>query len=430
MHRALFRLWLAAAAFLGCAALLPAQGDPSFLINGSFTSSFDVLNRRTYPEGGGSFAQGWANLANLRFRTAAGKDLSFFASTNITAASGFYALALGAGAQAELERLYFKAGGERADLEAGLIRVARGYGYAFSPLDFLNPRDAANTLDPQARPPGRWGVHATFFPADLWRVELFGLLGDDPTKEKMWGSRFGAATAFSERRFTFDILYALLLPEIEPGSLPVPPEPAYFNDDFSQIAGFALKADVGIGLFVEALYRLEHRALKDGSYYGKSLHGYEGLEAAVGADYTFGDLYLLGEYLFYGPGHVDWGSGSLDPLYIGAWQDLAPPDRLAQLDDTKRPLPFARHDYLFLLARWRLVQDLSLGASCLAGLDDLSVLLTVFAEYEVLQNLTLQLRLLQPLDRRLFDSGAPAGEWGSTVLGFHQLLGLTARVRF
>jgi hypothetical protein len=309
--------------------------------------------------------------------------------------------------------------------------VARGYGYAFSPLDFLNPRDAANTLDPQARPPGRWGVHASFFPADLWRLELFGLLGDDPSQETLWGSRFGAATTFSADRFTFDVLYALLLPEIEPGSAPAPTEPAYLSDNYTQIAGLALKADVEIGLFVEVLYRLEHRALRDGSYYGKDLRGYEGLEAALGADYTFGELYLLGEYLFFGPGHVDWGSGSLDPLYTApAWEDQAPLNRLALLDPKKKPLPFARHDYLFLLARWNLGQDWSLGASCLAGLDDLSALFTVFAEYEVLQNLTLQLRFLQPVDRRLFASAAPAGEWGSTVLGFHQLLGLTARVRF
>ncbi len=425
MQTALFRLALAAA-FSGCAALLPAQ--PSFLLNGNFTSSFDLLNQRTYPEADGYLVQGWSNLANLRFRASASEGLSFFASMDLTAASGFYAQVPGAaGVQAALERLYFKAGGQRLDLEAGLIRVARGYGYAFSPLDFLNPRDATNTLDPQARPPGRWGVHASLFPGDLWRIELFGLLGDDPLQETLWGSRLGAATTFSRGRLTFDILYALLLPEVQPGSSPTP---AYLNDDLTQIAGLALKADVQIGLFLEVLYRLEHRALRDGSYYGKDLRGYEGLEAALGADYTLGDWYLLGEYLFYGPGQVDWGSASLDPLYTGSWQDLAPLDRLALLDTSKKPLPLARHDYLFLLARWTVGPDWSLGASCLAGLDDLSALFTVYAEYQVLQNLTLQIRLLQPLDRRLLDSGAPAGEWGSTVLGFHQLLGITARVRF
>jgi hypothetical protein len=104
--------------------------------------------------------------------------------------------------------------------------------------------------------------------------------------------------------------------------------------------------------------------------------------------------------------------------------------RLALLDPGKKPLPLARHDYLFLLARWTAGRDWSLGASCLAGLDDLSALFTLYAEYQVMQNLILQLRFLQPVDRRLFDAGAPAGEWGSTVLGFHQLLGVTARVRF
>jgi hypothetical protein len=417
-----FLVPLAAAALLGGATLATAQGDPTLLINGNFTSGFDLLNRRTYPAQAGGFAQGWSNLANLRLRAEAGQGLDFFASTNVMADFGFYAQLPGAsGVRAELERLYLKAGGERVDLEAGLLRVARGYGYAFSPLDFLSPRDAANTLDPQARPPGRWGLHASFFPADLWRIELFGLLGDEPTEEELWGSRFGAATTFSVGSFNFDFLYALLPPEIEP----------YLNDGFTQIAGFALKADVEVGLFVEALYRLEQRALTEGSWYGKPLRGWEGLEAALGVDYTLGDWYLLGEYLFFGPGHVDWASDSLDPLYTGpGWEDQPPVDRLSWLDPAKRPQLFARHDYLFLLTRWRAGRDWSLGASCLAGLDDLSALFTVFAEYAVRQNLTLQLRFLQPMDRRLFDSGAPAGEWGSTVLGFHQLLGLAARVRF
>jgi len=215
---------------------------------------------------------------------------------------------------------------------------------------------------------------------------------------------------------------------VEPGGAP---DPAYLSDAFTQVAGFALKADVGVGLHVEALYRLEQRALTEGSWYGKPLRGWEGLEAALGADYTLGDWYLLGEYLFFGPGHVDWASASLEPLYTGpGWEDQPPVDRLSLLDPAKRPQLFARHAYLFLLARWSAAQDLSLGASCLAGLDDLSALLTLFAEYQVLQNLTLQLRFLQPVDRRLFDSGAAAGEWGPTVLGFHQLLGVAARVRF
>ena len=417
-----------------CAGLFPAplaaQDRNSFLINGNYTSSFDIENRRTYPQGGGAFAQGWFHVLNLRLKSTVSESLSFFVSTNITAPTGFYAEALGPDVQAELERLYFKAGSETFDLEAGLIRVARGYGYVFSPLDFLNPRDAGNSLDPQGRPPGKWGVHASFFPGDLWRVDLFGLAGDDATEDRLWGSRLGAGTTFSVDRFTYDALYALLLPEVEPGASPAP---AYLSDDVTQIAAIALKADMEVGLFAEALYRVDHRALKHGDYYGKSLRGYEGLEAAAGVDYTFGwrDLYVLGEYLFYGPGHVDWQSSSLDPLYTTTdWQDSAPLDRLSLLDDAKRPLLFARHDYLFLLARLTLARDLKAGASCLGGLDDLSALFTVFAQYEALQGLTLELRYLQPVDRRLFDSSAAAGEWGSTVLGFHQMVGLAAKVRF
>jgi len=267
----------------------------------------------------------------------------------------------------------------------------------------------------------------------MWKIELFGLTSADPLEKGVWGSKLGAATTFSMGKVNVDLLSALFLPEIAYGSNPADRSlPPYTNNDFAGVLGFAVKADIEIGLYVEATYRLERRALREGSYYGKALEGYEGLEAVLGADYTIPglDLYLLAEYLFYGPGHVDWGK-SLDTLYTTtAWENAPPVDRPALLDLTKKPLPFARHDYVFLMSRYSLRQDMSAGVSCLAGLDDLSALVTVFGEYEAVQGLTLQASLLVPVDRKLFDRSADPGEWGSTSLGFHQMLGLEAKVRF
>jgi hypothetical protein len=424
---------LCAAGLIGNALGAGAQARSSSLINGSFTSIIQLLNERQYPDGGGSFSQGWSNVANLRYKVTANDSLSFSISANLSAVSGFSAQEVGRSIDVELERLYFKAGNDWLDFEAGLIRIARGYGYVFSPMDVFGVRDATNSLDPQARPAGKWGLHATFFPGELWKIELFGLASDDPFEEHIWGSKLGAATTFSLGKVNVDFLSALYLPEIEyesdPSDRSLPP---YTNNDFTGLAGFAVKADVEIGVYVEAVYRLERRALREGSWYGKDLKGYEGLEAVLGADYTIPglDLYLLAEYLFYGPGHVDWGR-SLDTLYTSAgWENEPPADRLALLDLTKKPLPYARHDYLFLLARYSPRQDQSVGVSCLAGLDDLSALMSLFGEYEVVQGLTLQASLLVPVDRRLFDPSARPGEWGSTSLGFHQMLGLGAKVRF
>jgi len=426
--------FLAGALFIASPAGIEAEGRSASPLSGSFLSAFDVQNERLFPDGKGSVSQGWTNWAALRFRSAGSENLSFFLSVTIDTASGIYARENAADVKLGLERLYFKAGNEWLDVETGLIRIARGYGYLFSPLDLFNPRDVANSVDPQERPPGRWGIHATFYPQEMWKAELFGLASDDPEERGFWGSKIGAATTFSLGKTSFDLLYALFFPEIEygldPTSLSLPP---YTNNDYSQVVGIAVKTDVEIGLFVEALYRLDHRLLREAAAGDGQLTGYEGLQAALGVDYTFAgaNLYLLGEYLFYGGGHVDWASAGLDSLYTSPdWKRLSPAERIVLFDTTKRPLPFARHDYLFLLGRFTPRQDISFGASALCGLDDLSALCTLFTEYEVIQGLTLELSFLVPLDRTSFGLSAEPGEWGSISLGFHQLLRVAAKVKY
>lgn len=120
---------------------MEAQTRPSPLINGIFTSQIGVLNERSYPGDGGSFSQGWSNLANLRYKAVVNEWLSFSVSANISAESGFYAQSQAASAGIELERLFFRAGNEWVEVEAGLLRIPRGYGYVFSPMDLFNVRD-------------------------------------------------------------------------------------------------------------------------------------------------------------------------------------------------------------------------------------------------------------------------------------------------
>ncbi|HPO50974.1 MAG TPA: hypothetical protein PLO89_11670, partial [Spirochaetota bacterium] len=168
------------------------------------------------------------------------------------------------------ERVYFKAGNDYFDIETGLIRLARGYGYMFSPTDLFNPR---NPTDAQARPAGKLAVVATFYPADMWNIELFSIFPDNPISKKGWGFKFGAATKFSVKKLNFEFLYSLFMPEVEyekKNKNPITGEDIdIIDNDFTQIAGFSMKADIEIGLFIDAIYKFEHKSFKSVKYYGK-----------------------------------------------------------------------------------------------------------------------------------------------------------------
>lgn len=430
MHKWVFRIlgiWL-----LFASVPLPGESKSGVVINGSLNSNIDLLHERLFPDAGSALSWGWTNYVNLRLKSQLQDGLSFNLAINLSTLSGYYAAYYAAltGTSVpipELERLYFKAGSDYIDVEAGLIRIPRGYGFVFSPLDIFNLRDATNSLDPQARPKGKWAIHTTFYPQDMWKLELFAVAPDNPQEKEVWDSKFGCATTFSLGKVNWDLLYTLFLPEVPYNTAPPLP---YMHNNFVHAAGFAFKADIEIGLFAEALYRLDYQALNTGLYYGKDYQWYHGLEAALGADYTLPatNVYLLAEYLFYGSGQVDWDESRLDSLYMNpAWETL---DLTARASNPAAlPLPYARHDYLFLLSRYAPEQDLRIGISCLMGLDDLSALITAFGEYDLLQGLTLQASYLLPVDKKLFDNTAPAGEWGSTRLGFHELFRLGAKVK-
>ncbi len=402
------------------------------LLSGAFDSSLDLRNAKGYGESD-SLEYGWTNYAALRYETDVNDTLTFYISMNILAVSGFYAELSPQALVVGLERLYLKTGNDWLDLTAGLIRIPRGYGYVFSPLDILNPRNAMDTLDPQGRPAGRWGAQATFYAADMWTIEVFGLAPARPLEKGPWGLDLGTATTFSLDNVSFDLLYSLSFPDVEYGTPPVSPDPPgyYATNDFTHNAGFAVKADIEIGLFLEALYRFDQKALKEQKYFGNDYSWYNGLEAALGVDYTFQDLdlYTSAEYLFYGPGYADWGK-SLDTLFGPDWETYPPAYRWASLLPVKPYVQYVRHDYLFLLARFTPEQDLSFGLSAFVGLDDLSAVTTLFLEYELFSGLTLQASLLIPLDAHLFDSSVEPGELGSESTGFLWMARLGLKMKF
>jgi hypothetical protein len=146
-----------AAFFVSCSALPRVQALDASSFSGSLDSA--ISSRLGYPYGGmgGDFSFGSEEYANLRLKARAGEHGTVHAAVNFIAAAGYFAVPSSSFAKAqgyataiELERLYFRAAGSSLpfDIEAGLMRLAFGYGVAFSPTDFLSLR---NPLVSEAR---------------------------------------------------------------------------------------------------------------------------------------------------------------------------------------------------------------------------------------------------------------------------------------
>jgi hypothetical protein len=161
-----------AAFFVSCSALPRVQALAASSCSGSLDSA--MSSRLGYPYGGmgGDFSFGSEEYANLRLKARAGEHGTVHAAVNFIAAAGYFAVPSSSFAKAqgyataiELERLYFRAAGSSLpfDIEAGLMRLAFGYGVAFSPTDFLSLR---NPLVSEARPRGRLALAATVYLED------------------------------------------------------------------------------------------------------------------------------------------------------------------------------------------------------------------------------------------------------------------------
>src|SRR4030042_6132547 len=215
--------------------------------NGSFESIFDMNHNTDYQSKKykyTAFGWGWNHYANLRMRADINEFLTFDMAININMFAGTYnenyklyylsmlssindpfAAVLESGnlfsipfyskstyiGSFDLERLYFKAGNNYFDITSGLVRLAKGFGYFFSPTDFFNPKDPIN---PNARPEGKLALIATFYPTDLWKIDTFMIAPNNPVKSDGWGFKFGASTFFNIKKVNFEFLYTLLLPEM------------------------------------------------------------------------------------------------------------------------------------------------------------------------------------------------------------------------
>ncbi len=368
--------------------------------------------------GAAVFSMGWEEYCNLRLKAAAGERGTVYAAANLVAASGSYLppaavlaqTAFVAGenyaAALELERLYLRIRGEALDFEAGLLRLSLGYGPAWRPVDFLSP---PNPLVPDARPRGLLGAVVSAYPSGTSRIKAFLAAPTDPRDAEAEGTALGVAGDVHGGRASLLGLYAFRTPE-----------PGYPRG--RHIAGLSAKLEAGAGFVLDALYEWNPDA---GA-------GWNGLRAAVGADYSLfgGDLYVLGQYLYNGPGALDPGDdvGDLYDSSGDPWYETAPAERLPA--PGVEPSAFNRRNYLLASFLYRFGDYTRATLSCAACLDDLSFLPSLTVEHEPFQGLAVSGTVRVPLDARSLSGSGGYGELGPANSGSRGSVTLSAKLRF
>jgi hypothetical protein len=306
------------------------------------------------------FLYGLEEYANIRLQARVRDEALFYASFNLIASAGTYASANpgaspGFSAQTagenyaaamELERLYFKISREKADFQGGLTRMAFGYGLAFGPMDFMNPR---NPLRPDARPRAVLGADLAYYPWEDAKILGFTAAArEDPFAVSGAGTLAGLAGEYHGDFLSIQGLYAYESPHDA------------LNRGLHRF-GLSLKGDLILGLAAEGLYTWD--PLKDPG-------AGEGLALSLGLDYAFlgGDLYFMAEYLYSG----DRSSTASSPGFAG-------------------------DHYLYVGGLYRPDDYTGLGLACMAALEDLSFSPVLTVEHELFQGLILSLNCQIPL---------------------------------
>jgi hypothetical protein len=374
-----------AAALLLCAAAAVFAEGPEFS---------GVLNS-TVSMGAGAgeapdFFYGLEEYANLRMRVRLREEVSFYGAVNIIAAAGVFARDAAAQAHSgaasplpfsafttgenyaaalEPERLYFRVNGEYLDGEAGLMRLAFGYGRIWGPSDFLNPK---NPLLPDARPRAVLGSSLAFYPGDT-KLGIFAAAPKKPLDIGGGGFIAGLSADRHGDRVSLQGLYAFETPRTG--------FPAGIHR-----AGLSVKAELELGLVADVLY----------TWNPQSAPGIDGLSASAGFDYSFyrGKFYCLAEYLYSGAASITAGEAPAG-------------------DSTGSPAAgLGQRHYLYAMILYRWSDYTNTGLACTAGLEDLSFTPVLSVEHELLQGLTLSVRGQLPLDRDVFTGNGRRGEFG------------------
>jgi len=289
----------------------------------------------------------------------------------------------------ELERLYFRLHGEHTDFDGGLMRLPFGYGQVWGPSDFLNPR---NPLKPDARARAILGAALTLYPADELKLLAFYSAPRDPFSREAKGSFAGLSLDQHWEKASIQALY----------SFETPAEGSEFG---VHRAGLSLKADLEIGIVMDALFTYNHEKMKDLEFYSdkddeRSI--LDGLSFSIGADYSFfdGNLLVIAEYLFN-------GGTSSTALYHGG--------------------SFTNNHYLYAGFTYRFNDFTNMNAAVICGFDDVSFTPVVSLTHELFQGAALTITAQIPLDRDLFHNDGNSGELGP--LNARSYFSCSARIR-
>lgn len=396
---------IAAAVLLLAAPAFTAADDWS--VTGALDSALSGSLTADYPgvDAAGTF--GFEQYANLRLKARAGDYGTVYAAANLIAATGRSALPVApfvAGdyyaAALELERLYFRIQGETLDASIGLQRLAFGYGQAWSPTDFLSPR---NPLVPDARPRGVLAAALAWYPADGLKLLAFVAAGRDPAQDDGDGALAGGSGEYHGERVSVQTLYAYQAPN------------AAYGEGVHR-AGLSVKADAVVGFAIDALYTYDYDRRT----------GLRGLQASAGLDYSFldGDLYALCQYLYHGAAALD-PDDDLGDLYAeDDWNRLPPEARTPASGVVFGDGGLNRRDYLYAALTYRLDDYTALTGSAVVSLDDLSFSPSLAFEHEPFQGASLGVSVRLPVD------GPDRGELGPTNTGERVAVTVKAKLRF
>jgi hypothetical protein len=331
------------------------------------------------------FFYGAEEYVNLRLKISVGDHAAVYSAFNVIASAGSYAAAAGSyvyggnyAFSLEPERLYLQLSSDAFGLNMGLLRVPFGYGLAWGPMDFLNPR---NPLKPDARLRAVLGALVSWYPAGDMKFLGFAAAPKDPLALSGGGARAGLGWEDHWSRASLQLLASYESPASYSVSLPVPAQ-ADYPLGLCRF-GLSLKGDLELGLVTELLYTLNP----------DSPEFFPGLSASAGFDYTFldGKLYVLAEYLY---------SGSESASASGP----------ANLYGRRN------NHYLYGALTWILSDFTSITLGSGACLDDSSALSTIVWKHEPLQGLTISLECSVPLDGESF-GGSGTGEFGPVQSG-------------
>ncbi|MDR2701985.1 MAG: hypothetical protein LBB72_06120 [Spirochaetaceae bacterium] len=346
------------------------------------------------------FSYGIEEYANLRMMASLRDRALVYGSINLIAAAGNYAAyakemaSLGTGsplsstsfvtgdsyiAAIELERLYFRINGDFADFDGGLFRIPFGYSQVWGPSDFLNPK---NPLKPDARPRAVLGLGLSLYPLDSVKMLLFTATARDPFLRTGNGTITGFSIDKHWDRASVQALYSF---EVQKEG----PRWGIFR------AGLSVKADVEIGLVMDALY----------TYSSEANTGLDGLSLSMGADYSFfnGDLIVIAEYLY---------NGETSSTALGYGGE------------------FSNNNYLYTSLTWRFNDYTNASLALISGLDDVSFTPVITLNHDLFQGATLTLSAQIPLDRDVFTGNGKRGELGPMLPGYYALLTTGLKMRF